>query len=64
MEGINYERDLWNAAAAALEERDVEKLEALDRLSRDWLGDPGETAARSAVLASMLDAAYTLLDLE
>ena len=60
MEGINYERDLWNAAAVALQERDVDTLESLVRVSESWLGDEADRLARGVALNAMLEAAWDL----
>lgn len=55
---------MMNCAALALQERDVDALERLQSLSRNWLQDGSETAAQSALLCAMIDAACELQDFE
>jgi urease accessory protein UreF len=46
---------LMNAAAEALQERDPDTLEDLDRLIRDWLQPEDERQAQQNMLDAMME---------
>ena len=52
--------ELMFAAAAALEDRDVDRLDELSRVVRDWLQPEYETSAQLAMLEAMMVAAEEL----
>lgn len=61
---IHSTAQMMTAAAAALEARDVETLEAIERHCRGWIQSDHEAEAQLTLINSMIGAAYDLLDLE
>jgi hypothetical protein len=63
MNNIRTSAALLQAAAEALTNRDMNALEALDRISGEWLQSSDEREAQHAMLTAMMDAVEEIASL-
>jgi hypothetical protein len=61
MNAIHTTADLMMALAAALENRDLEAVDAAERATRDWMTDNSETTARVNLIETIRAAIYELI---
>lgn len=61
---IHYATDAMTALAAALAEKDVDALEAIQRVVEGWMQTEQEAMAWRVLTSAMIDAACELIDLE
>lgn len=61
MNAINTTADLMMALAEALENRDLEAVDAAEKQTRDWMTDSRETTARVNLIETIRAAIYELI---
>jgi hypothetical protein len=61
MNAIHTTADLMMALAAALENRNLEEVDAAERATRDWMTDNSETTARVNLIETIRAAIYELI---
>jgi hypothetical protein len=62
MNEIHTTADLMMALAAALENRDLEAVDAAEKQTRDWMTDSSETTARINLIETIRAAIYELIN--
>ena len=60
MNTINTTADLMDALAEALDQKDLEMVEAIDRQTRDWLEGSRESSARVNLIEAVRAAIYEM----
>lgn len=60
MNTINTTADLMDALAEALDQKDLELIEAIDRQTSDWMQDGRESSARINLIEAVRAAIYEM----
>ena len=61
---INNENDLMSAISDAIREFDLEKLDSMSNIVRDWMQMPESTKAQLDLIDSAYDVIEKIIDLE